>query len=83
MFDVCVHVPTLHCMCSELSPEWQPPVGKKKAGNVGEARHTAAASRSLGGGGSVMYWQLPVRSRRIVSKSGMGLPRDKEARCLT
>lgn len=70
--------PCMACAQCCLSQEWQPPV-EKKARNVEEAREAAAASRSLGGGGSVVYWKLPVRSRRIVSKSGMGLPGVKEA----
>ena len=75
----CMSPPCPACAQSCLSQKWQPPVGKKKGVNIGEVREAAAASRGWGGGGSVMYWKLLVRSKRMVSKSGMGLPGVKKA----
>ena len=73
VFDACMHIPTLRSMCSEnLSQEWQSPVGKKEAVNVGEVREAATASRGKGGSVSLMDWKLLLRSKRMVSKSGMG-----------
>lgn len=52
----CLSPPCTACAQSYLSQEWQPPVGKKEAVNVGEVREAATASRGKGGGGSVMDW---------------------------
>lgn len=47
----CMSPPCTACAKSCLSKAGQPPVGEKKAGDVGEAREEAAASRSGEGEG--------------------------------
>ena len=56
LMHACLSPPCTACAQSYLSQEWQPPVGKKEAVNVGEVREAATASRGKGGGGSVMDW---------------------------
>lgn len=45
----CLSPPCTACAQSYLSQEWQPPVGKKEAVNVGEVREAATASRGKEG----------------------------------
>ena len=80
VFDACMPIPTLRSMCSELfvtrmaAPSWEERSGKCWGG-VG----CSNSQQGQGRGRICDGLELLVRSKRMVSKSGMGLPGVTEA----